>query len=241
MSFEIIPAVDLKDYKVVQLQQGDFSKEIITLPDPLSVVENWMDLGARMIHIIDLNGAAGGKLVHEEVIMEIRRKFPDLAIQVGGGIRDRNIAERLLESGIDRVILGTVAMRNRELVESLAGIYGERIVVAIDSRGGHLVVEGWRRIEEVTPVEVAESFKHSKVLFLFTNVDVEGLMSGIDMVAIRKVLEKTGKRCIVSGGISSYDDVNRIKKAGARGVVIGSALYTGMLDLKKLNELFAGE
>ncbi len=240
MRFEIIPAVDLKDRRVVQLQQGDFSKEIISLPDPVSVVENWIGLGADVIHMVDLNGAFGGRLAHEDVIIDVRKKFPDLILQVGGGIRDRETAVRLLESGIDRVIIGTGAMRDREMVEKLAGEYEDRIVVAIDSRRGQVVVEGWRRREEVTPVEVAESFKHSKVLFLFTNVDVEGLMSGIDMDVIKKVLKKTGRRCIVSGGISSYDDVRKIKEAGAGGVVIGSALYTGLLDLKKLNELFSG-
>ncbi len=234
--FRIIPAVDLKDGKVVRLKQGREEEVTIEIDDPVRVARMWVERGARVLHVIDLSGAFGGGLRHEDIIMEIRKKVR-AEMQVGGGIRSVEIAERLLENGIDRVILGTLAVKNVEAVKELAEKYPGRIMVAVDSKGGKVVVEGWRKRTELNPVEIAKLYENYDISLLYTNVDVEGLVSGIVLESVREVVERTELPVYVAGGISSREDVVRIKECGAVGVVIGSALYLGKLRLEDLLDL----
>ncbi len=234
--FRIIPAVDLKDGKVVRLRQGREEEVTVEIDDPVGVAKMWIERGAKVLHVIDLSGAFGGRLKHEDIIMEIRKNVK-AEMQVGGGIRSVEIAERLLESGIDRIILGTLAVKNVEAVRKLADNYPGRIMVAVDSKGGKVVVEGWRRRTGLTPIEIAKLYEDLDISLLYTNVDVEGLVSGIVLKSIRDVVDKTELPVYVAGGISSREDVIRIKESGAVGVVIGSALYLGKLRLEDLLDL----
>ncbi|ADB57479.1 phosphoribosylformimino-5-aminoimidazole carboxamide ribotide isomerase [Archaeoglobus profundus DSM 5631] len=227
----MIPAVDLKGGKVVRLVQGRKDKVTIELEDPIEVAKMWIKKGARVLHVIDLDGAFEGRLFHEDVILEIARIAET---QAGGGIRDLKIAERLLNSGVERVIFGTLAVRDVRSVKTFAKKYPNRVMIAVDSKKGKVVVEGWVRKTELTPIEVAKLYEDCEVSLLYTNVDVEGLVSGVELEKIREVVESTSLPVYVAGGISSPDDVRAIKKCGAVGVIIGSALYTGKVRLEDL-------
>ena len=227
--FRVIPAVDIKDGKCVQLRQGKEDDVIFESDDPVKVAKAWVERGAKVLHVVDLSGSFKGKLTHEDTILKIS-EFSE--VQVGGGIRDTETARRLLDLGVERVIVGTMAIEKSDEVKKLAEEYPGRIVIAIDSRGGKVVVRGWRENTCLSPVEVARIYSDCDVSFLFTNVDVEGLMKGIDENAVRRVVETVSKPVVVSGGITSIEDVKKVKNAGAAGVVIGSALYTGKLRLE---------
>ena len=234
--FRVIPAVDLKDGKCVQLQQGKEDAVLVSLENPVEIAEMWVKRGARVLHIIDLSGAFGGKLKHEDLILEIRERVK-AEIQVGGGIRDAKIVERLISAGIDRVIVGTMAVEKVGEVKELASSYPGRIMVAIDSRKDKVVVKAWKEETVFTPVELAKLYEDCDLSLLYTNVDVEGLMRGAAIEKVREVVEGTSLPVYVAGGITTRRDVEEIKKAGAVGVVIGSALYTGKLSLEDVLEL----
>ena len=227
----MIPAVDLKGGKVVRLIQGKRDKVTVELENPLEVAKMWIEKGAKVLHVIDLDGAFEGKLFHEDVIIEIANI---VETQVGGGIRSLEIAERLLNAGVERVIFGTLAVKNVKAVKRFAEEYPKRVMVAVDSKKGKVVVEGWVKKTELTPIEVAKLYEDCEVSLLYTNVDVEGLVSGVELEKIREVVEGTSLPVYVAGGISSLDDVRAIKRCGAVGVVIGSALYTGKVKLEEL-------
>jgi len=227
----VIPAVDLKGGKVVRLIQGKRDKVTVELENPLEVAKMWIKKGAKVLHVIDLDGAFEGKLFHEDVIIEIANI---VETQVGGGIRSLEIAERLLNAGVERVIFGTLAVKNVKAVKRFAEEYPKRVMVAVDSKKGKVVVEGWVKKTELTPIEVAKLYEDCEVSLLYTNVDVEGLVSGVELEKIREVVEGTSLPVYVAGGISSLDDVRAIKRCGAVGVVIGSALYTGKVKLEEL-------
>ncbi len=234
--FRVIPAVDLKDGKVVRLVQGREDAVTVQLDNPVEVAEMWVKKGAKVLHVIDLDGAFKGRLRHEDIILEIRKRL-DVEIQVGGGIRSIETAKRLLEFGIDRIILGTIAVKNVKDVKKLAEEYPKRIMVAVDARKDKVVVEGWKRSTNLTPLDVARMYEDREVSLLYTNVDVEGLVSGIVLDKIKGIVEKTNLPVYVAGGITTREDVVKIKKTGAVGVIIGSALYLGKLRLEDILDL----
>jgi phosphoribosylformimino-5-aminoimidazole carboxamide ribotide isomerase len=230
--FRVIPAVDIKGRKVVQLVQGMKDRVTFEANNPVGVAKRWVELGARVLHVIDLDGAFEGRLKHESIIAEIS-KLP-IEIQVGGGIRDLNIARRLLEHGVSRVILGTIAVRRVDDVREFAKRFPGRVMIAIDSRKGKVTVEGWTDTLSITPVELGRLYDDLELSFLYTNVDVEGLVSGINTEKIAEVVESLDNPVYVAGGVSTPDDVRYIKRCGAAGVVIGSALYTGKLKFEEV-------
>ncbi len=229
--FRVIPAVDIKGGKVVRLVQGKRDMIRLELENPLEVAKMWVKKGARVLHVIDLDGAFEGKLFHEDVILKIANI---VETQVGGGIRDFKIAERLLDAGVKRVIFGTLAVRDVKSVKNFAKIYPNRVMIAIDSRKDNVFIEGWIKKTELKPIEVAKLYEDCDVSLLYTNIDVEGLVSGVEIEKIREIVESTSLPVYVAGGISSLDDVRAIKKCGARGVIIGSALYTGKVKIEEL-------
>ncbi len=231
MVFRVIPAVDLKGGKVVRLVQGRRDKVTVEIDNPLEVAKVWVKKGAKCLHVVDLDGAFGGKLVHEDVIIKIAELTE---VQVGGGIRDLKVAERLLNAGVDRIILGTLAVKDVKAVKRFAKDYPRRVMIAVDSKKGKVVVEGWIKNTELTPVELAKLYEDCEVSILYTNIDVEGLVSGINIERVREVVESTTLPVYVAGGISSLDDVRAVKRCGAVGAIIGSALYTGKVRLEEL-------
>ncbi|HID42575.1 MAG TPA: 1-(5-phosphoribosyl)-5-[(5-phosphoribosylamino)methylideneamino]imidazole-4-carboxamide isomerase [Archaeoglobaceae archaeon] len=233
--FRVIPAVDLKDGKCVQLRQGNADDTIISLEDPVKIAEMWAEK-AKVIHIIDLSGAFDGRLRHEDIIKDIRNRVY-CELQVGGGIRDKLAVENLISFGIDRVIVGTMAVEMMSEVKELAEKYPGKIMVAVDSRMDRVVVKGWSEKTEYAPSDLVQMYDGYDVSFLYTNVDVEGLMEGIVLERIQNLVSSTHHRVYVAGGITTKEDVRNIKNTGAAGVVIGSALYAGKLEIDEVIEL----
>ena len=235
MKFEVIPAVDMRNGKCVQLVQGVPGSEMISLDDPVAAAKDWISQGAKTLHLIDLDGAIEGTRQNTPIIERIVSECKTLGmkIQVGGGIRSCEDAASLLEIGVDRIILSTAAIRDPQLVKSLADSFGsEHINIALDSRDGKISIEGWQKQSEHTAVEMGIRFEELGAgSLLFTNIDTEGLMQGVNTGPTEELVNSVNIPVIASGGVTSLDDLIAIKKTGACAVVVGSALYTGKFTL----------
>ncbi len=237
MTFLVIPALDLKDGKCVQLVGGNPAKKLIEMDGPVDVAKAWEEQGAKRLHLIDLDGAIDGVRKNEEIVKEIADSLT-IPIQFGGGMRSFKDAMLFLDYGIERVILGTAAIIDPGIIEKLCEKYGkERITIALDSRHGYVTIKGWQELTDVRVSDVVKKFEPFADEMLFTDVDVEGRMQGIDEMLIKEVVDSTRMGVIVSGGISSVEDIKKVKGLGAGGVVIGSALYTGKIDFGEVKGL----
>ncbi len=236
--FRIIPAIDLKNKKCVSLVQGIPGTERVSLDDPLAVAARWKSEGAGVLHLIDLDGAIEGKRLNKPVIESIVKNF-GVETQVGGGIRSKDDAAALLELGADRVILGTAAINNPSLVEELSGEFGsERIMVALDSKNGRVTTHGWARQSPYSAVELGRKFeKLGAGSILFTDIDTEGLLKGVNPEPTGELVKALRIPVIASGGITTLSDIEEIKKTGAKGVVVGAALYVGKFTLREALKL----
>ena len=229
----VIPAVDIKNGKCVQLVQGKPGTEQVILEDPAKIARQWEDQGARIIHVIDLGGALE-ESKNLELVKEIRDSV-SVPIQMGGGIRTKEDALNLLDMGIDRVILGTVAMENHEVVKELSDSFGkERILVALDSKDSQVLVRGWTKKTDKTAPEMGKIFeKLGAGGILFTNVDYEGLLKGFSLKPLEELLNVVKIPVIYSGGVSTLNDVKKLSQTKAAGIVIGSALYKGNINFEQ--------
>ncbi|HID28350.1 MAG TPA: 1-(5-phosphoribosyl)-5-[(5-phosphoribosylamino)methylideneamino]imidazole-4-carboxamide isomerase [Methanosarcinales archaeon] len=236
--FEVIPAVDLKSGKCVQLVQGVPGSEVISYDNPVEVAKNWIKKGAKILHIIDLDGAIEGKRINAPIIREIRKEC-DAIIQVGGGIRSYKDVADLLEIGIDRVILGTSAINKPSLVKDLVHDFGgDHVMVALDAKKGKVAIMGWSKQSGFKPVDLAKKFENIGIgSILFTNIDTEGLLQGINPEPTKEIVNAVDIPVIAAGGITTLEDIQTIKKTGAYGVVIGTALYIGKFALEEAIKL----
>ncbi len=232
----IIPAIDLKDGKVVQLKQGNPNNKILELNNPIEVAKRFIDEGAEYLHIVDLNGAFGEG--DNLKIIENIVKSVDVPVEVGGGIRSINKAKKLIDLGVDRIIIGTRGITDREFLKSLSYEIGkDKIVLAVESKNNKIVIKGWREEINKTPIEVIKEVKDLVGYILFTNVDVEGLMKGVNIDIVKEIVEKSPLPIIYSGGVSSLNDIKNLNSIGVYGVIIGSALYKGLINLKDALEV----
>ncbi|MDD1663966.1 MAG: 1-(5-phosphoribosyl)-5-[(5-phosphoribosylamino)methylideneamino]imidazole-4-carboxamide isomerase [Methanomicrobiales archaeon] len=232
----VYPAVDILGGKCVQLVQG--KRETATVfGDPMDCARRWVEAGAEALHVINLDGAFGNPSSNADIIRRILRET-GIFMQLGGGIRSVGDARSWLETGVDRVILGTLAVREPEAVRILSGEAGpSRVMASVDARAGQVVVEGWRD-PEGDYLGWARRFEDLGAgSLLFTNVDVEGLQQGIRRQPVEMLLAATGLPVVVAGGITSIGDVKALWDLGASGVVLGSALYSGRIDLGKAMEV----
>jgi phosphoribosylformimino-5-aminoimidazole carboxamide ribotide isomerase len=230
---EIIPAIDLIDGKCVRLFQGDYKQETVFSDDPVSVAAKWESFGARRLHIIDLDGAAWGMPKNMEVIKAIidRIKIP---IQLGGGIRSRETARKLWDTGINRVIIGSIAIEDPELVGELCLENAEGVVVSIDSRDGMVAIHGWMKDTPTGTLELARQVKELGVKrILYTDIKKDGTLTEPGYDAISNLINTVGIPVIAAGGISHIDHLKRLAELGADGAVLGRAIYTGDVDLKQ--------
>jgi phosphoribosylformimino-5-aminoimidazole carboxamide ribotide isomerase len=232
--FKIIPAIDLKNRKCVSLVQGIPGTERVSLDDPLAIAARWVSEGASVLHLIDLDGAIEGKRLNSSIIESIVEKFK-VETQVGGGIRSREDASGLLALGVGRVILGTAAVNNPSFVEGLVKEFGsERIMVALDSKNGRVTTHGWAKRSAFTAGELGRKFEELGAgSILFTDINTEGLLSGINPQPTKELVQALNIPVIASGGITTLSDIEAIKKTGARGVVVGAALYVGKFTLRE--------
>jgi len=232
---KVFPAVDVLDGKCVQLVQGR-RDDRTEYGDPLECAERWIEEGAYALHVINLNGAFGNSSVN---VSGIRRIIDETGvfIQLGGGIRTRDDAQGWLEAGVDRVILGTAAVRNPGLITVLSEEFGgDAVMAGVDARSGSVVVDGWDN-EAGDYISWARRFEDLGAgSLLYTNVDVEGLCRGISVSPVRRLIENTHMPVTVSGGITTVEDVKSIKSQGGDGVVLGSALYRGLISMKEAQE-----
>ncbi|MEM2250629.1 MAG: 1-(5-phosphoribosyl)-5-[(5-phosphoribosylamino)methylideneamino]imidazole-4-carboxamide isomerase [Candidatus Hadarchaeales archaeon] len=232
----IIPAVDISQGRCVQLVEGKIETAKI-YGDPVEWAKNWQREGAKCLHVVDLDAALGlgdnlGKIL--EILSEIK-----IPVQVGGGIRTLERAKSLIMAGAKRLAVGTIAIRNPELLDALISEFGgKKLVIAIDSRRGKIAVEGWQKTVDLSPQETVKNFEKKGVWgFLFTCVDVEGKMSGVDIEETRKLVSLTNLPVIASGGVGNLDDIRKLKSTGVYGVIIGKALYDGRFSLQEAMEV----
>lgn len=235
MSFDLFPAVDLRGGRCVQLVGGVPGTEVVSLDDPLDQAVRWAEMGSSNLHIIDLDGAIQGVRINGPILQEIVETL-DLFLQVGGGIRTREDAASLLDLGVDRVILGTAALARPEMVTELAADFGsDRVMVALDVRRGRVTTEGWQRDLEKGAIELGLLFQERGAgSILFTNIDTEGQLRGIDLEPTRRLVEAVDVPVVAAGGVSTVQDVLGLRDAGASGAVVGTAIYTGKLDFKEV-------
>ncbi|WP_409199700.1 1-(5-phosphoribosyl)-5-[(5-phosphoribosylamino)methylideneamino]imidazole-4-carboxamide isomerase [Methanobrevibacter sp. DSM 116169] len=238
MSFEkdkmlIMPAVDIKGGKCVQLVQGKPGSEQVVIENPEKVAGRWESLGSEVLHIIDLDGAIDNN-TNLPVIKKILKEV-SIPIQLGGGIRTVEYAKTLLDLDIERLIIGTMGITNPDTITELSNEYGsERVMISLDSKDSKVVIKGWQEQIDKTPAELSLEFKnHGAGSILFTNVDVEGLLGGFYIDPVLNLVESVDIPIVYSGGISSIDDIKKLSTTGAQGVVIGSALYKEKIDLKE--------
>ncbi|MDB2225305.1 1-(5-phosphoribosyl)-5-[(5-phosphoribosylamino)methylideneamino]imidazole-4-carboxamide isomerase [Halorubrum ezzemoulense] len=239
--FEVIPAVDVQDGEVVQLVGGERGTGK-RYGDPVAAAERWVEAGAETLHLVDLDGAFEGERVNagaiESVVDAVGGDGADaVGLQLGGGIRAAEGARALLDLGLDRVILGTAAVETPDIVAEIDETHPGSVVVSLDAKDGEVVVSGWTEGTGLDPAEAAARYEELGAgAILFTNVDVEGQLDGIDREAVASVVDAVEIPVIASGGVAAVDDVVELKEAGAAAVVVGTALYEGEFTLREAQD-----
>lgn len=228
----ILPAIDIIDRKPVRLYQGDYAQKEIVGSSMMELAKNFEQSGAEYIHLVDLDGAKEGKRVNHEIILETAHAL-DVPVEVGGGIRTMAQIESYLENGIDRVILGTSAMEDPQLLQDALRRYGERIAVGIDCRDGLVYGRGWLEASELHYITFAKQLEEMGVqTVIVTDISKDGTLSGPNTDMLAALKEQSGMRIIASGGIRSIEDIAALKQLGLYGAITGKAMYHGTLDLK---------
>jgi phosphoribosylformimino-5-aminoimidazole carboxamide ribotide isomerase len=229
----LYPAIDLKDGVCVRLKRGIMDDATIYNDDPAAQAMQFKKLGFSWLHIVDLNGAFAGQPVNADAVSAILGAT-DLPVQLGGGIRDLQTIQRWIDRGVARVILGTVALRDPDLVRTAAREYPGRIAVGIDAKGGKVAVEGWAEVSEMTAIDLAKSFENDGVAaIIHTDIDRDGVLEGVNVAATLEVAQAVSIPVIASGGVATVADVTALKACedqGIAGAIIGRALYEGTLE-----------
>ncbi|TDP87829.1 1-(5-phosphoribosyl)-5-[(5-phosphoribosylamino)methylideneamino] imidazole-4-carboxamide isomerase [Halanaerobium saccharolyticum] len=231
----VLPAIDLKSGEVVRLKQGDFDRKTVYSQEPLAVAEDFAARGAEWLHLVDLDGAAAGESQNYAVIKKIAAKT-ELKIQTGGGIRKKEDVRRLLEIGVKRAIIGTLAVKDPELLAEMIEEFGaESILVSIDARDGKVATSGWLEASERDMLDFAREMEALGVKYiLYTDIGRDGMLSGPDFKGLRRLKEETELKIIASGGISSNQDLYDLAAEGFYGAITGQAIYQGKVDLKEV-------
>jgi len=235
---EIIPAIDIRGGRVVRLDQGDYARETVFADDPEAVAERWSEAGAGWLHVVDLDGAREGAPRNEDVIRSLIRASK-ARVEVGGGIRDMAAIQRYLEAGAARVALGTAAVKDQTMLVNAVSLFRDRIMVGVDARDGMVATEGWLETSRVRALDLVQQLSELGVARIFyTDISRDGMQSGPNFAAIHEVVQRAAGlpspiAVIASGGVSSLEHLRRLAAIGVEGVIIGKALYTGALDLRR--------
>ena len=228
---EIIPAIDIRDGKCVRLYQGDYNQQTVFNENPVTVALTWHSQGAKWLHIVDLDGAAAGKPKNMDMVLQIIKES-GLLIELGGGIRQEEVAEKLLCQGVSRIILGTAAIENRKMVKKLCQRFGEAVAVSLDARDGKIATHGWRKNTVFEVLQLSREMINAGVRrLIYTDIKKDGTLTEPNFDMINILLAETNVPIIVAGGIAKLGHLHRLKELGVEGAIIGKALYTGDINL----------
>ena len=233
----IFPAIDIKDNKCVRLLQGDFDKVNVYGNDPSLMAKKWEDKGAKFLHMVSLNGARGEGNVNDESIKKLLSTV-NIPIQMGGGIRSKERVKELLDLGVNRVILGSVAIKDKELLKDLISQYKEKIVVSVDAKNGKVAAQGWEEVSDINSLDFCKELEKIGVkTIVYTDISKDGMMIGPNFDIYEKLSKETNLDIIASGGVTSIEDVKKLKAMDLYGVIIGKSLYENKIDLKEVLDL----
>ncbi len=232
---QLLPAIDLKGGQCVRLRQGRMEDSTVFGDDPVAMASQWVEQGCNRLHLVDLDGAFEGKPMHAEVVAAISKKFPDLTIQIGGGIRTVETVEEYLAAGVSYVIIGTQAVRNPPFVTELCQKFPGHVIVGIDAKNGMVAVEGWAEASTTAADELAKKFEDQGVsAIVYTDISRDGMMQGVNVEATANLATSISIPVIASGGVTDINDIiriNQVKDSGIEGVIMGRALYEGTLTM----------
>lgn len=232
----IIPAIDLKDGQCVRLRQGRMEDSTVFSNDPVAMAGRWVEQGARRLHLVDLNGAFAGEPVNGGVVEAIAAKYPNLPIQIGGGIRSAETVGAYLDSGVAYVIIGTRAVEEPDFVTEMCQRFAGHIIVGIDAKAGQVATDGWAEVSSVNALDLARRFARDGVsAIVYTDIDRDGMMQGVNVEATVAMAKASPIPVIASGGITNMDDIRRLQavaEPGILGAITGRAIYEGTLDVR---------
>ncbi len=231
---EVIPAVDIRGGKAVRLFQGDYDRETVFDDSPVDAAKRWLDIGVTRLHVVDLDGAKTGEQVNIALVERIAA-LSDVPVQLGGGVRTVLAAQRAIDSGVDRVIIGTAALENDEFVESLCDRLGpERVVAGVDARNGYVAIRGWVEESEIPARDLIARMEKAGVLrMVYTDITRDGTRTEPNFQQVDEALHATTLRILVAGGVSHIDHLRRLSEMGVEGAIIGTAAYTGDIDMRE--------
>ena len=237
----LIPAIDLKDGKCVRLRQGRMEDDTVFSDDPVAVAGRWVAAGAQRLHLVDLDGAFAGVPRNGEVIHAIRETYPDVQIQVGGGIRDEETIEAYLNAGVDFVIIGTKAVSAPHFVSDITMNFPGHIIIGLDAKNGKVAIDGWSKLSHHDVIDLAQKFEADGVdAIVYTDISRDGMMSGVNVEATARLARSIRIPVIASGGITNIDDITALGAVvndGIMGAITGRAIYEGTLDFAEARKL----
>lgn len=237
---ELFPAIDIKDRKVVRLLKGDYEQVTVYEQTPPEAALTFWQAGAKNLHVVDLDGAKDGSLANFEAIEEILTQTR-LFVEVGGGIRTMDRIQKYLDIGVSRVILGTAALENPSFLKEALQVYGEHIAVGVDAAGGRVATHGWLNVSETDSFDFCRQMRDAGVQnIIYTDISKDGALSGTNMEIYRRLRAIDGLLVTASGGITYYEEIKELARLGTYGAILGKALYSGALDLKKALTIAGG-
>lgn len=230
----LIPAIDIKEGKCVRLRQGLMEDSTVFSDSPLAMADKWVELGAKRIHLVDLDGAFAGQPANADVINAIAEKYPNVPIQIGGGIRDEKTIQAYIDAGVQYVIIGTRAANEPEFIGEIASEFGKNLIIGLDAKDGIVAVDGWAKLTEHNVVDLAKRFENDGVqAIIYTDIARDGMMQGVNLDATKHLAESVNIPIIASGGVTNMEDLielQKIESSGISGVITGRAIYEGTLN-----------
>lgn len=231
----LLPAIDLKDGQCVRLRQGRMEDTTVFSDSPVDTATRWVNAGAKRLHLVDLNGAFDGVPVNNDAVEAIAKKFPELPIQIGGGIRDAKTVQAYLDAGVTYCIIGTKAVEDPEFVKDLCKQFPGHIIVGIDAKNGMVATDGWDKVSSVSAIDLAKKFEEAGVVaIVYTDISRDGMMTGVNVDATVSLAESISIPVIASGGVTNMDDIIElceVKDSGIMGTILGRSIYEGTIDL----------